>query len=96
MTSSTPAKLSESMILVAHSFDAKDGWVPVDASVGALSQRRDFNFGELDPHRVAFTLGRDLKLPSPQSGDPLNYMIFAYAERDGKIVSSTLDYEANF
>jgi transglutaminase-like putative cysteine protease len=61
------------------------GWVPIDASQAWLDPaRHDFYFGSLDPDRVMFTTGRDLRLRPPQQGQTLNYFIYPYAELDGK------------
>ncbi|MCI0446820.1 transglutaminase domain-containing protein [bacterium] len=74
------------------------GWVPVDASEASKSNdpgKRDYLFGNLDPDRLEFTIGRDIRLNPPQSGEPLNYFIYPYAEADGKPLSDTriqLDY----
>ena len=38
----------------------------------------------LDAARVAFTMGRDLKLAPAQQSAPLNYLIYPYVEVDGK------------
>lgn len=63
-----------------------EGWVPIDAADAWLDpQRRDFYFGALDPDRVLFTAGRDLRLNPPQKGPLLNYFIYPYAEIDGEI-----------
>ena len=35
-------------------------------------------------HRVAFSTGRDLILAPPQTGEPLNYFVYPYAEVGGK------------
>jgi transglutaminase-like putative cysteine protease len=62
-------------------------WVPVDASEAwKHPDRHDYYFGHLDAARVAFTMGRDLVLKPPQSGEPLNYLIYPYAELDGTAV----------
>jgi transglutaminase-like putative cysteine protease len=59
-------------------------WVPVDASEASKHpDRHDYYFGHLDAARVAFTMGRDLVLNPPQNGEPLNYLIYPYAELDG-------------
>jgi transglutaminase-like putative cysteine protease len=59
-------------------------WVPVDASEASKHpERHDYYFGHLDAARVAFTIGRDLVLKPPQNGEPLNYLIYPYAEIDG-------------
>jgi transglutaminase-like putative cysteine protease len=61
------------------------GWVPVDASEAwKHPDRHDYYFGALDPNRVMFTRGRDLRLDPPQKGDRLNYFVYPYAEVDGK------------
>jgi len=62
------------------------GWVPVDASEAAKSTeptRRDYLFGNLDPDRIQFTVGRDLLLDPPPCAEPLNYFIYPHAEGDG-------------
>lgn len=78
----------------AEFFDRDSGWVPVDASFALTKKQPDYYFGNLDPHRVAFTIGRDLVLQPAQEADLLNYMIFAYAERNGKPVptKTTITY----
>jgi transglutaminase-like putative cysteine protease len=63
-------------------------WVPVDASEASKHpDQHDYYFGHLDENRVAFTIGRDLELKPPQNGEPLNYLIYPYAELDGASVS---------
>ncbi len=65
------------------------GWVPIDASEAWLDPaRHDFYFGNLDPSRVMFTMGRDLRLGPPQQGQPLNYFVYPNAELDGKPFSA--------
>ncbi len=46
--------------------------------------RREYFFGAHDVNRVQFTMGRDLVLSPPQSGEPLNYFVYPYVELDGK------------
>jgi hypothetical protein len=41
-------------------------------------------FGHLDADRVAFTMGRDLVLKPRQIGEPVNFLIYPYAQADGK------------
>ena len=61
------------------------GWVPVDASEAWQSPaRHDYYFGALDPNRVRFTRGRDLMLEPAPVGEPVNYIVYPYAELDGK------------
>jgi len=61
------------------------GWVPVDASEAWKQPAlREYFFGAHDPHRVLFTRGRDIRFNPAQEGEPLNYFIYPYAERNGK------------
>lgn len=63
------------------------GWVPVDASDASKSPdaaRRAYLFGNLDPDRIQFTVGRDLRLDPPPCAEPLNYFIYPHAEADGQ------------
>lgn len=66
-------------------FYVKDmGWLPVDASDASKNaEKREQFFTRLDQHRVAFTIGRDIKLPGAKSS-LLNYVIFPHVEIDGK------------
>jgi transglutaminase-like putative cysteine protease len=65
------------------------GWIPVDASEAAKDpSRREYFFGAHDENRVEFTRGRDLVLNPPQTGEPLNYFVYPYAEADGKSLSA--------
>ncbi len=74
------------------------GWIPVDASDASRSsdaKKRDYLFGNLDPDRIQFTTGRDLRLDPPPCAEMLNYFIYPYAEGDGKAISPVairLDY----
>jgi transglutaminase-like putative cysteine protease len=66
-------------------FYAGGQWVPVDASEAWKHPGlRQYYFGHLDADRVAFTMGRDLMLNPRQSGEPVNFLIYPYAEVDGK------------
>lgn len=61
------------------------GWVPVDSSEASKHpERADYYFGRLDPNRVEFSSGRDIRLVPPQAGPPLNFFIYPYVEVDGK------------
>src|ERR1700685_37148 len=61
------------------------GWIPVDISEAWKHQeKRDYFFGSHDVNRVQFSMGRDLRLNPPQSGQPLNYFVYPYVEVDGK------------
>jgi transglutaminase-like putative cysteine protease len=66
------------------------GWVPIDASEAAKNPaKREYFFGSHDENRIEFSKGRDLALVPKQSGDPLNYFIYPYAEVDGKPYPAT-------
>ena len=61
------------------------GWVPVDAAEASKNPAKiEYFFGGHDENRLLFSVGRDLRLNPPQSGEPLNFFIQAYAEVDGK------------
>jgi len=63
------------------------GWIPVDASEASKNPaKKDYFFGALDPDRVLFTYGRDIRLSADQKGDALNYFIYPYAEVNGQPV----------
>jgi transglutaminase-like putative cysteine protease len=66
----------------AEFWDGK-GWVPVDASDASKNPKlADYLFGNLDPERMQFTVGRDLVL-SPKTAEPLNYFIHPRGEANG-------------
>ena len=67
------------------SFYVKDqGWVPVDISeADKHPDLRQYYFGNLTADRVAFSVGRDLKLVPEQAGKPLNYFVYPYVEVNG-------------
>ena len=61
------------------------GWIPVDASDASKlsdTSAREYLFGNLDPDRVQFTVGRDLVL-TPRTAEPLNFFIYPHAEVNG-------------
>lgn len=61
------------------------GWIPIDASEAWQNPaRHDFYFGALDSDRVQFARGRDLTLDPHQAGGPVNYVVYPYAELNGK------------
>jgi len=72
----------------AEFYDAKLGWLPVDASEAKKKGLKDAYFGSLPNDRIEFTTGRDIVLDPPQSGEPLNYFVFPYAEVDGQPVTN--------
>jgi len=65
------------------------GWVPVDASEASKHpEKREYFFGAHDENRVQLSTGRDIVLEPKQSGAPLNYFVYPYAEADGKPLDS--------
>lgn len=61
------------------------GWVPIDAAQAWQNPaKHDYFFGALDENRVRFTRGRDLMLNPPQAAGLVNYIVYPYAELDGK------------
>ena len=68
------------------------GWVPVDASEAAKNPaKREYFFGAHDENRIEFSKGRDLLLVPRQTGEPLNYFVYPYAEADGVPVTAALE-----
>lgn len=66
------------------------GWLPIDASEASRHpEKKEMLFGGLDEHRVAFTLGRDIKLPG-SAAEPLNYAIYSHVEIDGRVHGNVL------
>ena len=66
------------------------GWVPVDASDASKAtdpKRRDYLFGHLDPDRIEFTMGREIRLDPAPCAETLNYFIYPYAEGDGRAIT---------
>lgn len=61
------------------------GWLPIDASEASKHPEKwNDLFGGLDPHRVQFTVGRDIRIPSMGQSGPLNYFIYPYVLIDSK------------
>jgi len=61
------------------------GWVPVDISEAIKHpEKKEYFFGRLDPNRVAFTTGRDIKVNSGETSHTLNYFIYPYVLVDGQ------------
>ena len=60
----------------------------LDASEASkFPKNKERYFAQLDQHRIAFTVGRDIKLPGSKS-EPLNYVIYPHVEIDGDIHNS--------
>ncbi len=64
----------------AYAFSSQRGWIPLDASEGWKNEGKykEYYLGRIGSDRVAFSVGRDLKLG--QNGAPLNYFVYPYAE----------------
>ena len=66
-------------------FAADDKWVPVDISeADKFQELKDYYFGNLTADRVTFSTGRDLKLVPENEAGPVNFLVYPYAEIDGK------------
>ncbi len=89
------------------------GWVvvdPADVRKAILEKKislekakplREYYFGAVDESRIAIGTGRNLVLNPPQSGEPLNYFMYPYAEADGiplneDLFGFNLGYEITF
>jgi transglutaminase-like putative cysteine protease len=69
----------------AEFFDPKQGWVPIDISEAWKNPvKKNYFFGAHDTQRLQFSMGRDLRLNPPQSGEPLNYFVYPYVEVGGE------------
>ena len=78
------------------------GWVVVDPAdvrkailvrkitLEQVTPLRIYLFGAVDENRITFGTGRDLVLNPHQSGEPLNYFMYPYAEADGKTLNEDL------
>jgi transglutaminase-like putative cysteine protease len=78
------------------------GWVPVDPgdvlkmmlqeklafSDARAAEYRNYFWGGIDPYRVQLSKGRDLVLNPPQEGQPVNYLMYPFAQVGGQ----TLDW----
>ena len=63
----------------------RDRWVYVDISEADKNPKlKDYYFGNLDPYRVEFSIGRGIMLNPKQKSQPLNYFIYPYAQLNGK------------
>ncbi len=61
------------------------GWVPVDISEAIRHpEKKEYYFGRLDPNRVAFTIGRDIRIQTSAGNERLNYFIYPHTLLDGQ------------
>jgi transglutaminase-like putative cysteine protease len=56
----------------------------LDRNDARTAEYREYFWGGIDPFRVKLGEGRDLTLNPPQSGEPLNYLMYPYAQIAGK------------
>jgi transglutaminase-like putative cysteine protease len=62
-----------------------DQWMGVDISeADKHPEKKDFFFGNLPPDRIMLSTERDLILEPRQAAGPVNFLIYPYAEVDGK------------
>jgi len=60
---------------------------PSDIEIKAF---KEYYFGNADENLVVYGSGREIVLNPPQSGKPLAYFVFPYAEADGKTLNDDL------
>lgn len=51
---------------------------------------KEYYFGNLDENVIAYGSGREIVLNPPQTGKPLSYFVFPYAEADGRMLNDDL------
>jgi hypothetical protein len=83
-----PQNVSEGSIPGYHCwaefYVAGKGWIPVDASEAHKHpEKKVALFGGLDANRIAFTIGRDIRIPGT-GGELQNYIIYPHVEVDGR------------
>jgi len=55
------------------------GWVPVDISEAIKRpEKQEYFFGRVDANRVAFTIGRDIRIATSLASETLNYFIYPH------------------
>ncbi len=84
-----PSKIGAGEVSGYHcwaKFEAGNQWVPVDISEADKDPTlTDYYYGNLTANRVTFTTGRDLKLTPEQEAGPVNFLVYPYAEVEGKV-----------
>jgi transglutaminase-like putative cysteine protease len=77
----------------AEFFDPDKGWVPVDISEAWKNKAKaEFYYGGLDPYRITFTSGRDVKVAvNPGQVRQLNYFIYPRVFVDGKAMEKGIE-----
>ena len=94
--------ISKSQHCWAEFYSPGYGWVPVDPadvrkmmlkqnlslSDGKTAAYRKYFWGGIDPYRIKLSAGRDLTLNPPQFGQPINYLMYPFAQ----VGQDTLDW----
>ncbi len=61
------------------------GWIPVDISEAVKNpDKKEFLFGNLDYNRLAFSIGRDIKIKTDAGEKSINFFIYPQVFIDGK------------
>ena len=77
----------------AEFFQQGKGWVPVDISEASKNPgKQDFYYGSLDPYRITFTSGRDIRVSiAPDKKRQLNYFVYPKVFADGRLVKEGVE-----
>lgn len=51
-----------------------------------VAELREYYFGNIDPYRIRLSEGRDLTLNPPQEGQPINYLMYPFAQVGGQTI----------
>jgi transglutaminase-like putative cysteine protease len=71
----------------AEFYEARRGWVPVDASEAWKHPGlADYYFGAHDPNRFLISVGRDIQLMPRSQNGPINMFFYPYVEVDGQVL----------
>lgn len=86
----------------AEFYLTEHGWIasdPADVRKIMLEEKlsleqakryREYYFGAVDENRIVFGIGKNIRLNPVQSGGPLLYFMYPYAEADGKPLNEDL------
>lgn len=79
----------------AEFYEPETGWRPVDASEAwKHPELKEAYFSNFSTNKFLVSVGRDISLVPPQSGEPVNILFYPYVEADGKAVEPKM--ETNF
>jgi transglutaminase-like putative cysteine protease len=76
--------------IVADPADVRKIILEEKLSLEQAKRYREYYFGALDENRIAFGIGKNIRLNPAQSGEPLLYFMYPYAEEDGKPLNEDL------